>query len=53
MCRLPPYNCYTIFIHDPVPNDLNELSIVLHTDITVTAETSTVSLVGFPQQKLI
>ena len=52
--RLPPCRVYfnfTFFIHDPVPNDSNELSVRSHTGVTVTAETSVVSVIDFHPTK--
>ena len=40
--------CYfDIFIHDPVPNDPNELCILLHVGVTDTAGTFIVCFIGF------
>jgi len=38
---------YAIFIHDPVPNDPNELCILSHTCLTATVETSIYDLVKY------
>ena len=45
--HLPPFlYCFAMFVHDPVPDDSNELCIVSHTSGTVTAEAT--SVVGLP-----
>ena len=42
---------YAIFIHDPIPNDLNKLCIILHMGVNVIAETSVLSFLGFHPTK--
>ena len=40
--------CYfTIFIHDPFPNDPNKLGVLSHKGVTTTVETSCERFIGF------
>ena len=43
--------CFAIFMHDSVPNVPNEPRILSHTDVSATADTSDVSVIGLHPTK--